>query len=203
MTARPLTLEDFGAPPRAGAGAVPVSGDLEGIKLDAFEAGYKDGWDDCLRAEQENHTQIGADLSRNIKDLSFTYHEARNDVLSGLKPLLDGIAGQLLPVIAAEALAPVLRAELAQIIDDLPDGKCEIVAAPSTCPSLETVIPAEIGAEVTIRPEPAYAEGHVSLRFGTELREIDLSAAADRIATSIRDFAAEAAHGPEPSQGVA
>ncbi|WP_227286223.1 flagellar biosynthesis protein [Boseongicola sp. H5] len=189
MSARRLDLEEFGQPPAPESVApASVHHDLEAIKLDAFESGYRDGWDDCLSAEQQGRAQIGADLSRNLKDLSFTYLEARNDVLKGLQALLDGIIERLVPEVAAAAMVPMVRAELASILGTLPDETCEILASPAACPALEALVAEHAEAEIRIVPEPAYFEGHVTLRFGAELREIDLGAATERIAQAIRDF---------------
>ena len=202
MTHRRLDLDDFGAPDVRGA-SLSASADLDAVKLDAFEAGYRDGWDDCLAAEQSNRTQIGADLARGIADLSFTYAEARGDVLAALRPFLEGIADQFLPAVAAEALIPTVQTEIARLLAHVPDARGAVIAAPSVCPALEALVRDHVPAEITILPEPAYAEGHVTLRFGEELREIDLTAAADRIATSIRAFAAEAAGTPTDQLGLA
>ena len=60
--------------------------------------------------------------------------------------------------------------------------------------------------DIDLRAEPAYAEGQVSIRFGTERRDIDLSDAANRMAEAIRAFVAQEVGTPAPEtiqKGVA
>ncbi|QBY02229.1 hypothetical protein E2K80_17015 [Rhodophyticola sp. CCM32] len=193
MTPQTLTLEEFGTSLPSETSARPqAQGDTEAIRVEAFETGYRDGWEDCVAAEQQSKARIGADLGQTLANLSFTYLEARTDVLTGLQVLLDGIVDRLLPAIAAASVGPMVRAELTAILDRVPDGKCDLIAAPAACPGLETLLSDEIAIDVSVVPEPAYSEGHVTLRFGAELREIDLDTATEQIAGAIRDFASDA-----------
>ncbi|MBF9050971.1 hypothetical protein GTA62_09940 [Roseobacter sp. HKCCD9010] len=188
---RALRLEEFGTPSSKGLSEVKVElpdADLEALKLDAFKEGYRNGWDDCITAEKQNRSRIGEDLSQTLKNLTLTYDDARAQVLTAFQPLFNGIVEQMLPAIVAEALVPTVRAELDEILGDLPDGSCELIAAPSICPTLETFVANSVSVDLTVLPDASYSEGHVTLRFGTELREINLDAASARIAEAIRDF---------------
>ncbi len=95
---RTLKLEDFSAlgptPVSAAQAAPPIEPEAA---LAAFDEGYRNGWDDCARAEAEAHRKIGADLAAGLQDITLTYAEARQDVLAGLGPLFEEIAAQLLP----------------------------------------------------------------------------------------------------------
>jgi len=186
---RPLNLDEFGSGPGGAPAPTRAPGeDSDDVRLDVYETGYKCGWDDASAARDAEEGRLAADLSRSIQEMRFTYEEARAEVLGGLAPLLDGIVGRLLPAIAAEAVAPLVAEELDTAIGNLGHGRCEILAAPSSCPALERLADRHVEAEIVVRPEPAYAEGHVTLRFADEQREIDLDAAAARIGAAIREF---------------
>ena len=112
------------------------------------------------------------------------------------------MAAQLLPRLAAEAIAPAVIAELRAAADSATQAKAVLFAAPAALPALVQLVEMQDGLEIELRAEPAYAEGQVSLRFGSERRDVDLSDAARRMAEAIRAFAAQE-HGatqPPPIQ---
>jgi flagellar assembly protein FliH len=189
---RALALEDF----TAGSGPPPMrppapEGAAQEAALAAYEDGYRNGWDDCARAEAESRHHVGADLAAALREMTMTHAEARAEVLASLGPLFEEIAGSLLPALAAAAVAPAVVAELRAAAAAGAAGRAVLIAAPGALPALERLLPAAPDLEVELRGEPAYAEGQVSLRFGAERRDIDLGEAADRMAAAIRAFVAQ------------
>jgi flagellar assembly protein FliH len=195
---RALRLEDFGRTAAAESAASapepappPPPPEPDAGGLEAFEQGYKNGWDDCIANENEERRRIGADLAAALQEIEHSAHAVREEMLAGLVPLLEQIASQLLPSVAAEAVAPVVVAELERIASAQLATEAQLVAAPATVPVIENLVAATPELAVDVFPEPAYAEGQVSLRFADQRRDIDLSDAAGRMARAIRDFAAE------------
>jgi flagellar assembly protein FliH len=196
---RALQLEDFGSPggtwshdvefdAPAAPEALPETG-LEGGNLDAFEQGYRSGWDDCTANEVEERRRVGADLATALAEVSLTLDAAREEMMSALRPLFEEIVSQLLPAIAAEAVTPLVVEELRRIAEERCTTRVELLASPATCPVIENLVDATPELEVSVVPEPALAEGQVSLRFEEQRRDIDLSQAAAQMAEAIRDFA--------------
>lgn len=206
---RALQLEDFTttAPiARQELLQEPVNPEPGDDTMAAFDEGYRNGWEDCAKAEAEANRKIGADLAANLQDLSLSYAEARADVLAALGPLFEEIAAQLLPTLAAEAVAPAVIAELRAAAETASDGRAILLAPPTAMGALARLIETQDGLEIELRAEPAFAEGQVSLRFGGARRDIDLSDAALRMAEAIRSFVAhERAHTPPQTaqRGVA
>ena len=211
---RALVLEDFGHPGTEDASAFPgpavpaempdatppsaplVShAELDGDGLDAFEQGYRNGWDDCIANETEERRRIGSDLAATLSEMSLAAEEMQREILSDLAPLLDQIAEQLLPPLAAEALAPVVMEQVRSIVAECGPVEIELLAAPEKCRPIEAVLQASTDLAVRVLPEPAFAEGQVSIRISDQRRDIDLSEAAERMADIIRAFAAEARSG--------
>lgn len=194
---RTLRLEDFaGLTPAHAQSApppqeVPASPEASDDAMAAFDEGYRSGWEDCAKAEAESHRRIGADLAANLRDLSLSYAEARSDVLAALGPLFEDMAAQLLPRLAVEAVAPAVIAELRAAAQTATAAQAVLLAAPGAMPALAQLVATQEGLEIELRPEPAYAEGQVSIRFGSERRDIDLSDAARRMAEAIRAFVAQ------------
>jgi flagellar M-ring protein FliF len=73
-------LEDFAtlAGPAAQAPSDPAPALADAERLAAYEQGYRAGWDDAVRAEAADQARIGAELARNLQEMSFSFHEARS-----------------------------------------------------------------------------------------------------------------------------
>jgi flagellar assembly protein FliH len=203
---RALDLEDFSAAGDArssGVTAEPVAtpdplpeAELEGGNLDAFEQGYRSGWDDCTAHEVEARRHVGADLATALAEVSLTLDAARDEMMSGLQPLFEQIASQLLPAIVAEAVTPVVVDELRRIAEERCTAVVELLASPETCPVIENLVGATPELAVSVIPEPSMAEGQVALRFENQRRDIDLSTAAAQMSEAIRSFAANMSADP-------
>ena len=76
------------------------------LQLDAFEEGYRAGWDDAIKAQSDDRTRI-SEFAQNLQDLSFTYHEAYSHAINAMTPLLEDIVRSVLPKIAHEAWARI------------------------------------------------------------------------------------------------
>lgn len=196
---RALPLEEFTAP-LEGAAPDPAPSPApmpEDATLAAYEEGYRCGWDDCARAEAEANRKIGADLAANLAAIALNHAEARQDVLAALGPLFEEIAAQLLPRLAAEAVAPAVIAELRQIAQDSSDLRPLLVAAPAALPALERLLATCGDLDIDLAAEPAFAEGQVSIRHAGQRRDIDLTGAAERMAEAIRSFLAQETGGAQ------
>lgn len=183
---RPLDFEDFAKTPADRAAQVQAEADT--IRQSAYEMGYKSGWEDCAATAEAESATIGADLAQSLRELSFTYEEARQDVIAGLRPLLEGIASQLLPRLAAEAVLPILDAEIATILAQRGVMQIEIMVAPDLCPAIARLVERHVDVPLSVKPEPAFGPGRVALHFAGEEQEINLDTAAALIAQALRDF---------------
>ncbi len=189
MTTRILTLEDFGSRSLSSSGSNVASGDAEAIRLAGYELGYKTGWDDAVAEQEKSDRRIAVDLERNLGDLSFSYQEARAEVISGLAGLFGSILTGFLPALSAEAVLPIVMAELDKIIFDIGEGECQLITSEETAKRLEWLKETYLELELSIRAEPAYPDGRVTLTYANEAREIDLSELVEKTTTAIRDYA--------------
>lgn len=188
---RLLCLEDFTICDAPAPEAPPPQAPDTDAALAAYEDGYRNGWEDCAKAEAETHRRIGADLAASLHASTLTFAEARQDVLACLGPLFEDMAAQLLPRLAAEAVAPTVIAELQSIAVTATTARIVMMAAPAALPALDRLIGDHATPDIDLRAEPAFADGQVSIRFGAEQRDIDLSDAATRMAAAIREFIAQ------------
>ncbi|PJE27392.1 flagellar assembly protein FliH [Pseudooceanicola antarcticus] len=183
-------LEDFGAPRPTHAPGLSEE-ELETIRLEAFENGYKAGWDDAAKAARDEQGHIAADFARNLQDLSFTYHEAHGHVLSAVKPLLEDIVEKLLPDAARETLGLRVVDQLEALAREKSTVAVEISVAPDNLRLVEGLADQDFGFPVVMQGDDTLSEGQVFLRFGTEETEIDLGEVTEGIRGALAGFFAE------------
>ncbi|MGI3164019.1 ABC transporter ATP-binding protein [Pseudooceanicola sp. 200-1SW] len=183
-------LEDFGRPEAVAAPGLSED-ELETLRLEAFENGYKAGWDDAAKASQEEQAHIGADLARNLQDLSFTYHEAHSHMLSSVKTLLEEIVGKILPETARDTLGPRVAEQLETLARQRTAPAVEISVAPSNRGVIDGLAEQDFGFPVRVESDDTLSDGQVFLRFGEEETEIDLGEVTDGIRDALAGFFAE------------
>ncbi|MFK7881542.1 flagellar biosynthesis protein [Roseobacter sp.] len=153
-------------------GADAVS--LEEAKLESFDRGFKAGWDDAIKAQADEKSQISADLASNLQDLSFTFQEARTDMLGALAPLMEDMITKVLPVVAQGALASQVH-EL--IMEEVKDGISEDVSlavAPDDEDRISDLLSESPSLTVAVRSDPTLCVGQVFLKFADREREINM-----------------------------
>lgn len=180
-------LEDFGAYTR-GRPVSLTDVSLEEQRLEAFEKGYQAGWDDSVKAAQEDTRRISADLAQNLQDLSFTYQEAYSAVLESLRPLLEQMISAVLPAMMRQSLGAQVVGQLHELARDLGPQPVAIVTAPANITALGQVLQGEQSLTVTLSEDPALSEGQVRIEFGAHEREIDLTDVLARIESSVAGF---------------
>ena len=107
--------------------APPAANADQESRLEAYEQGYRAGWEDAAAAHAEDQRRIRVDLARSLQALGFTYQEARSHVLKSLAPLMQDMVGKLLPEMAREALAPTVLETLMPLAEQLADEPVTLV----------------------------------------------------------------------------
>ncbi len=191
MPAR-LRLEDFDTPaPQIVDAPAPMAADpglVEDVRLEAYEKGYSAGWEDAVAAQSDDQTKIREDLAQNLRDLSFTYQEARAHLLRSLDPLLRGMADRVLPEIAHATLGATVVAQLIAEAETLASVPIEITICPENREAIEAALGEQPAMPVTLVDEPTLASGQVHFRFGEEERAMDLDAIVSAIRALVDDF---------------
>lgn len=154
-------------------------------RLAAYETGYKAGWDDAVKAQNGEVTQIGAELARNLEDLGFTLHEAREHVLRALAPLMSELVDRLLPQLLRESVAPLVLETVLPMAEDATDMNMEIVTAPEHRSSIENLLAQQSTREVRVIEEDTLSEGQAFIRLGATEKEIDLGTLYEQIGTAL------------------
>lgn len=193
MTRR-ISLEDFDdgvpekVPVQETATAPSPDFDSVDLKLKAFEEGYKSGWDDCHAENVKSEQAIASDLARSLSELEMTYHQARRDVLTAIRPVIDTMVGQLLPRIANDSLCAMVVQELLPHLENATELEPELQCSPDAEPVLQKLLSDREGISVKITPEPSFSGAQVALRLGAEARNIELSVAIEQISQELSEF---------------
>lgn len=148
---------------------------IEKFNLEEFERGYQAGWDDSAKAYQDNTAHFTNELREQLMDLSFTYHEAKTEILSGLTPLLEQISTLLLPEMARVGFAEYLKSHIQSIAEKSASPSVTITVHPDQASSLEPLFSQELGIPFDIYGDTGTPENVARLRFKNQEMDIDLS----------------------------
>lgn len=183
-----FTLESFEAPDPKSAQLALDPEEFENARLAAFEKGYSAGWDDAVAAQDAEMTRLRADLGQNLQALAFTYHEARQNVLEALRPLLVDMTAKVLPMVARQALAPVVAEQLMPVAEKLSGQPVTVVASPAALPQIRGLLSGETRLPLSFIAEPSLAECQVYLRFADTETQIDLDGVIGAIGEAITTY---------------
>lgn len=167
-------LEDFGTTQTG-----PISGDsievIESRRLDAFEEGYKAGWDDAVSAHDQSKKKLSLELTQNLMDLSFTYNEAYAQLTKSLRPLFTEIVGKLLPEIMRKTIGLRVSEELQRLASGVLNGEATILVAPENYDNVSAILEMQHDAPTSIKEDDSLNDGQVQLALADEEVEIDLA----------------------------
>jgi len=184
---RRVDLETFDLGPPSPEATEPgaTEREIESARLEGYDAGYKTGWDDAIRKSNEDGERIGAEFARNIRDLGFTYEEARAHVLKSFEGLLEELSGCFLPALMAEAIGPVIVEALGDIAAEAASAPVLIRVSPAEGERLRGFLEAGTTLPVQVVEEPSLAEGQAYLKLGAKERQVDLSEPLARVREAI------------------
>lgn len=195
MTELQDLLEDFGTvtavPSVADQSSAPSfsEAELEGLKLESFEKGYRAGWDDALKAQADEQTQISSALGQHLQDLSFTYHEAYGHVMTAVMPLLQDMVASVLPEIARATLGQHITQQLETLSADIGQADVEIAVAPGMLSQVEAVMGGDFNFPLSVVPDDTLADEQADIRFGQNERQIDLGDLISSVTEAVEGFA--------------
>lgn len=181
-------LEEFSTTAPANDPNPVLETSFEEHRLEAYEQGYKAGWDDATAAQSEEQTRISADFARNLQELSFTYHEARSHILNSLKPLFTEMVSKVLPELAQETLPRTIVEEVLSVASTQSEAEIDIVISPTNRPALEQLLEGQVTLDINIIEEPTMAKGLAYLRFSDSEKQIDLTSVLTGLTQLVESF---------------
>lgn len=173
---RPFQLESFSSASRPSADTPSFSPEeLEAARLKGYDAGYQSGWDDAMQQVEQDQSRISEEFARNLRDLGFTYHEARAHVISSLEPLVESLLNALFPTFAAEAIATHIQSLLQDHADKAAAQPMRLRVSPTDIEALRSLLTEQQTFPLEIIEEQALATGQAQLLLGKSEYRVDLS----------------------------
>ncbi|WP_204112692.1 hypothetical protein [Shimia biformata] len=194
-------LEDFTAltPETQGTDGAPAG---ESELLDSFEQGYKAGWDDAIKAKSDNATNVSDDLAQNLRDLSFTFHEAHAAMMAEVTSVLDDIVAAAIPDILHATMGERLKSELLSLAESQSDQPAHIRAHPDDLDAVSSSLPDSADLPVKVLTDPALTPGRVEFQLGGRERALDVSDIARDIVNAVTGLKDETAARMPHSNGT-
>lgn len=183
-----LKLEDFGALPVKGLQPPSPAAQAQEGNLDAYEDGYRAGWDDAVAAATSDRTQITEDFKKSLQDISFSYHEARTHVLNAIAPLLSAMAEKLLPEMAQEHFAQTVLEAVQSLAENAADQPVEVLVNPDTATALRMILSDDLSVPIEIREESHIGTGQAMLKAAQAEHSVDIASAETSIREALDGF---------------
>lgn len=179
-----LKLEDFGAVTQAPAsdpdpGMSPDEVEVE--RLAAFDRGYSAGWEDATRAAEQDADRLKADFANTLRDMGFTFHEARAHVMRGLVPLLQAVVETILPEAVQATLGARLQEEITDLADDAADLPILLRTAPGEADAIRDTVAEVPGLPIDLAEDSSVPSGQLFLILGRSEVNMDLSGPVQRL----------------------
>ena len=181
-------LEDFGTKSVSRASIAMTDVSLEEQRLESFEQGYKAGWDDALKAQNNTAVQISEEFARNLQDLSFTYREAYAHILKSMNPLLSQIVETVLPEMAQQTLGLRVVEQLQEMVKATGDTGIEVRVSSANQSAVAGLLKQEFGFPVAIEDDASLSDTQALLKFDETEKQIDLGEVLSCIGQAVSGF---------------
>ncbi len=186
---RPWQLDSFDTASPVASMSAPVSDTvLEEERLQSFDRGYKDGWDDAARAHAEEQATISAELAGNLQTLSFTYHEARSAVLREMEGILKGVVSRVLPGTMERTLGQMILERVNEAAESAADITAEVIVNPENADRVRNLLEGMIAPPIQVQEETSLGEGQAYIRLGGSEQKIDLEAVLQGLSDAVSEF---------------
>lgn len=171
---RRFQFENF-SPKAGGKDPNPESGPSESQAVESFENGYKAGWDDAVKVQQDEGSRVKTDLAQNLQSIAFTAEDARAHMLTALRPVLEEMVDSVLPEASRATLGQTILDIIQPMLDAATDPTMHIVVHPDDRADVSLLIDQIAELPVTIVDEDTVGAGQAFLRIGGQEKSIDMA----------------------------
>lgn len=179
-------FSDFSHGPNAAN--APADEMMHDAQLASFESGYQAGWEDAVKAKDEESESLTAEFVQKVQDISFTYHEAYNKLSAGMQPLMSRFVTTVLPAVAQEGLHFQLIDQIGKLMERQSENVVELVVSPERRAHVQQVLEDQAGIPFSVTEEPSLGDGQVYLRVNQHEREIDIDAVLSEVSSAVDAF---------------
>lgn len=156
-----LCLEDFSSRIQDGDGEESAVVLAEEQRLEAYEQGYRAGWDDCTETDSHQLSKAARETNEALAELSFGFEEASSAILAGLRPLFKQISEQIVPMTLQATLGHHLQTVLEKCAQETLIKGVTIRVHPDSVPALESALSSTPALTAIIAPDPSIPAGQI------------------------------------------
>ena len=168
-------LEDFETNLHAGSKRMVLSDiQLEEFRLAAFESGYAAGWDDAISNQRSAQADAIETLTKRIEDLSYTFIEARAEMLAAVEPVFKALLDQVLPENTDVILAAALLDRLKEASKDRAGNSLDLVVPSGCAQFLSHAVTEQGGLKVLLVENAELSPEKATIKLHSHEEEIDL-----------------------------
>ena len=158
--------------------------EMENTRLTAYEHGYKSGWSDAVDAAKSDFNNVSEELARTLRDISFTYFEARSQITNAVTPLLLSILEALFRSTLSESVAANIAEEIQTAIETELNGPIKILASPHDSAVVRAILENMQNPEAEVLEEPSLTSGMAYLQVRKTETHIDVTQFVETIKAS-------------------
>lgn len=173
MTRTLRRLEVFETTPPDADEASFSAHDVEMMRKTGYEQGYGAGWADAVEQMRDEDALRRAAAMDALQAIDFTYSEACASVEGAFLAMLRNMVELVLPQAMRPALAAILIEEIRAALARQPRATMVIYCAPAARALLEEVVSDFPALSFEVIEEPAFPLERVTLKLGSQSREID------------------------------
>jgi flagellar biosynthesis/type III secretory pathway protein FliH len=155
-------------------------------ELEAYETGYKAGWEDAKLAHQTSKSHLSTALIKNVEQIQFSAAEIRAETLGRLNCVLTEVFEKLFPALRQESLRGLLEEELSQLLHQHATNDIELIVSPDDQSVLSTLIEETDDLKsIRIAARPDLTPGQAFVCFGNQKSKVDVQHAVSHIRETV------------------
>lgn len=158
------------------------------VFLEGFEKGYSDGWDDSAKAYEENIVSNSATLDSFLQNVSFTYEEAKDGVLSDLAPLFHQAIENVLTDAQKISFLPFVVQTIEGLFSGIPAPQIIVSLNNKHINALRALFSQNGGVSLTVNEDPTLDENMALIKMGHDEVEIDFDGYVTQVTSAISSF---------------
>lgn len=195
MSGSNALLEDFdgsGGSARVPQARAPGADAIEAARLAGYEDGYKSGWADAVKSTEDSGETLGTELARNLKDMNFTYFDARDELLAQIEPFLRDLLDALFPKLLGHSAASAIASEISDTIGASLDGRILLKVSREDLETVRDLLSDIDALQAEIVESPELAGGQARISAGGGEIAVDAERLVERLRSALSDASAAA-----------
>lgn len=164
-------------------------------ELAAFERGHRAGWDDAMATQSDEMARLRAGFGQALADMSFSYTQARAEVLRQIAPVLRTMVEKVLPRLADATFVDRMAEVLGELAARSVSATFEIAVSPANLEAAQALADTPVPGGTRIVASPDIGPGQAMIRCALGERAIDIDGLLAAMEDAVMAFATQSQAG--------